>query len=197
MTAVLLSAGKASRLGDLAPTGCKALLEVRGKTMLDWWRDFFPELVIVCRSEHEPLLPTSVDRVICDDGGGPAVALAAALPLCDIEPTTVIYADTWVAEIPKGDEWCGVGAATGPRVWDVVEGGLVASREVGIDEAALVACGLYRFAEKWRLELALSHELIDAEGEVGLADVVNDLGLPMVPVFGWRDVGEPTGLEGL
>lgn len=164
--------------------------------MLDWWRDWYHDLIVVCRSEHFDLLPDDVRRVACDVGGGPARALAAALPLCDEGPITVIYADTWVSHVPGWPEFCGVGVAEGGRNWDVIEDGLCASRSVGEDEVAMVAIGLYRFAEKWRLALALTHELsINPDGEVGLADVVNDLDLPFKPVLGWQDVGTVDSLH--
>lgn len=163
--------------------------------MLDHWRSRFPDLIVVARTEHAGLLPDDVARVYCDDGGGPARAVATALDRCDQGPITVIYADTWCPEVPEGPEWCAVAAASGGRKWDVVEDGVLAYRGVAEDEVALVAVGMYRFAEKWRLALALSHELIIGHGEVGLADVVNDLDLPLVPVVGWRDVGDPDSLQ--
>ena len=198
MTTVLLSAGRASRLGDRAPGGCKALLDVGGRTMLDWWTDLAPDgLVVVVRSEHVDLLPDGVSRVVCDQGGGPAQALAAALVACDGDsPVTVAYADTWLPGLPPGDEWCAVAAAKGGRRWDVAEEGLLAYRDVDLGEVALVAVGAYRFGARWRLELALDFELRQAppDAEVGLAEVVNDLGLPFVPVLGWQDVGDETAL---
>lgn len=160
--------------------------------MLDWWRDRFPDLVVVVQSKHASLLPDDVRRVICDLGGGPARSLAAALPECDNGPITVIYADTWTPHVPEGDEWCGVAAAMGGRSWYVAEEGLLAYRSVGEDECALVGVGLFRFAQKWRLALALSHEL--NQGETGLDQVVNDLDLPFVPVVGWQDVGDTESL---
>lgn len=200
MTGVLLAAGKATRLGQLAPHGCKALVKVGGETMLDHWRGHFgDELLVVCRSEHADLLPDDVRRVTCDTGGGPAVALAAALPQCGQGPTTVAYADTWVKYLPEGHEWCAVGAGAGGRSWDVVEDGLLAYRYVDFGEAALVGIGLFRFAELWRLELALDHEIrfagVHAPGiEIGLADVANALNLPLAPALGWQDVGDPAAL---
>lgn len=194
MTAVLLSAGRSTRLGLRAPGRCKALLKVGGRTMLDHWRDRFPDLVVVVRSEHRDLLPDDVQRVVCDEDGGPARALAAALDVCDQGPITVIYADTWTPHVPEGSEWCGVAAAAGGRNWYVAEEGLLAYRAVAEDEVALVGVGLFRFAEKWRLALALTHELMVGTGEVGLDGVVNDLDIPFVPVVGWQDVGDPEAL---
>jgi hypothetical protein len=201
VTAVLLSAGHASRLGDLAPGGCKAALPVGGGMMLDWWRDLVDdELLVVVRPEHLEVLPERPDvrYLECDGGGGPAAALAFALPWCEPnQPVTVGYADTWLPELPVGSEWCAVAAARGGRRWDVVEDGLLAYRDVELGEVALVAVGAYRFGALWRLRLALEHELSlvpSLDTEVGLADVVNTLGLPLVPAYGWRDVGDPVAL---
>ena len=200
MTTVLLSAGNATRLGPAAPGGCKALVEVGGRTMLDWWWEVGDDddLLVVVRSEHVELCPAleGVRYAVCDEGGGPARALAHVLPLLNEGPITVAYADTWLPGLPRGEEWCGVAAARGGRRWDVVEDGLLAYRDVDLGEVALVAVGAYRFGARWRLELALDHELRLAppDAEVGLADVVNDLGLPLVPVQGWRDVGDRDAL---
>lgn len=201
MTAVLLSAGKATRLGDRAPQGCKALVEVGGETMLGHWRKRFSadDFLVVCRSEHQDAMDDAgVRSVVCDTGGGPAAALAAALPYCS-GPTTVIYADTWSSHLPEADAFCGVAAASGGRNWDVVEDGLVAYRHVEVGEVALVAVGLYRFPELGPLRVAIgkarSMAAFLGDSEAGLADVVNHLDIPFVPVVGWRDVGTPDALD--
>lgn len=194
MTTVLLSAGKATRLGG----GCKALTKVGGITMYGWVTAAAgEEPLVVARSEHLPELDEhSVDHIfVHDDLGGPAAALHAALPMCDEGPLTVLYADTWLRELPDGDEWCGVAAALGGRNWDVAECGLLAYRYVDNDEVAVVAVGAYRFPAKWKLERALDHELRTGQGEVGLADVVNDLALPLLPIVGWQDVGDLASLD--
>lgn len=202
MTTLLLSAGKATRLGDDAPGGCKALAVVGGKTMLGWWLDFDPTLTLVCRSEHVPHLPTGlVDTITCDSGGGAAVAVQEALPFAD-GPVTVAYADTWVPAdcVPRGQDWCAVAAAAGGRRWDVVEGGLVAYTDVPAGDAALVCIGLYRFNDTPALAKALTEAIVLArlEGrEAGMADVVNIYGdgLSFRPVLGWQDVGDPHALS--
>lgn len=190
MTSIMLSAGRATRLGG----GCKAMKLVGGRTMHEWWRrTHLDKPTVVCRSEDAASIPGP--SIVCDEGGGPAFALRAALALV-AEPVTVVYADTWVPAVPHEDEFCGVAAARGPRSWDVVEDGLVAYRHVDADEAALVAIGLYRFADVERLgkcvDEAINGRTIGAE--VGLADVVNLYGLPFVPVVGWQDVGDPQAL---
>lgn len=187
----MLSAGRATRLDGV----CKAMNLVGGRTMYEWWRRCqLTKPTVVCRSEHARSIPGPT--IICDEGGGPAFALRAALALVTEGPVTVTYADTWVPAVPHDTEFCGVAAARGPRSWDVVEDGLVAYRHVDEAEAALVAVGLYRFADVDRLtkciDEAIGRRTIGAE--VGLADVVNAYGLPFVPVLGWQDVGDPQAI---
>lgn len=195
MTAFLLSAGNATRLDDLAPGGCKAMTIVGGQTMLDWWASSLGEMpTVVCRSDHLVVLPDNVNTVICDTGGGPARALQAALDVCDPdEPVTVAYADTWLYELPEGDEWCAVAAAPGGRSWDVVEDGFVWYGDP-ID-AALVCVGAYRFGDFERLARSVDDALeASHNAEVGMGEVVNFYLLPYVPAFGWQDVGDPDAL---
>lgn len=195
MTTLLLSAGKATRLGDRAPKGCKALNEVDGQTMLDHWLSHDPDTVIACAPEHVTALPSGVDVVIVQGGGGPAAALREALPYADF-PVTVAYADTWVKAVPDAEEFCGIAAAKGGRRWDVHHDSCITYRYVAPDVAALVCIGLYRFADHDRLAKALDVAIeMAGDGEAGMADVVNVYGLPFVPVLGWQDVGDPAALE--
>lgn len=196
MTTLMLSAGEATRLGDLAPGGCKAMTVVGGRTMIDWWTELAGETpTVVCRSSHLAVIDDTVPTVVCDDGGGAARALNAGLTACKPdEPVTVVYADTFVSVVPNGSEWCAVDAAQGGRAWDIVEDGLVYYGDLPPEEMALVCVGLYRFAETDRLDVAVTHALAQADGEVGMADVVNFYGLPFVPVAGWQDVGDPEAL---
>lgn len=199
MTAILLSAGKASRLGGLAPDGCKALVKVAGTTMLDHWAGVFDDdLLVVVRSEHVPAMTgRGIDFVTCDSGGGPAVALRTGLALAvEDQPVTVIYADTWVPAwaVPVGDDWCAVAAAGGGRRWDTLVEGQLAYEWVDTDEVALVAVGLYRFSDPDRLAKCLAAAIDDTD-ETGLAPVVNLYGSPMVPVVGWQDVGDPEAID--
>lgn len=198
MTALLLSAGRASRLGDMAPGGCKAMTVVGGRTMIDWWGDLLGgRPTVVCRSEHLPVVPDDVDTVICDEGGGPAVALASALPACDLaEPITVGFADTWLQRLPEGPAWCAVAAADPGRAWDVVDDGIVWYGDPG--ETSLVCVGAYRFAEHHRLAQACAVAIGDAyvrRGEAPMGAVVNAYGLPFVSVPCWQDVGDPGALD--
>lgn len=194
MTALLLSAGQATRLDGLAPGGCKAMTIVGGWTMLDRWGGLLGDRpTVVCRSEHLPVLPDDVDTVVCDEGGGPARALAKGLGVCDPEePVTVAFADTWLMDLPPEPEWCLVAAARGGRAWDVVEDGFVAYFDPGA--TSLVCVGAYRFASLLTLQMAVTLALKDAEGEVGMGEVVNRYGLPFLPALGWQDVGDPKAL---
>lgn len=200
MTVLLLSAGRATRLGDLAPSGCKAAMKVGDRTMIDWvWETFDERPVVVCRPEHGSVISKEIPTVTTDEGGGPAVAVAKALAAGAIEgeaPVTIIYADTWIPVwgIPHEPEFCGVAAGFAGRAWDVVEGGTVTYRHV--TEAALVCIGLYRFTDSGALADAVGKAMANAEAnaEVGMGDVVNAYGLPFVPVLGWQDTGDQLAL---
>lgn len=197
MSALLLSAGEASRLRGIAPGGCKAMTIVGGLTMVGWWTALLGERpTVVCRSEHLAVLPDDIDTVICDAGGGPARALEAGLAAVKPdEPVTVAFADTWLPELPEGPEWCAVAAADPGRFWDVVEDGLVYYGDPG--EVALVCVGAYRFAEPERLAEAVSRALATPSltPEVPMGEVVNAYRLPFVAVSGWQDVGDPGALS--
>lgn len=201
MTTLLLSAGRGTRLDGAAPGNCKALLEVGGRTMLEWWQTFDPDLTVVVRSEHVELLPPGTNFTVCDAEGGPANAVASVMRLLpDTRPVTIAYADTWLPELPPGSEWCAVAAALGGRRWYVVEDGLLSYVEIPLREAALVAVGAFRFASVSyfidAVEAALTvNELMDGPDEVGMDAVVNAYGgLPFVPAFGWQDVGDSVGI---
>lgn len=172
---------------------------VGGRPMLDWWGDLLGgRPTVVCRSDHLAVIPDDVDTVICDDGGGPAAALAAALDVCDPgEPVTVGFADTWLQTLPEGSAWCAVAAADPGRAWDVVDDGIVWYGDPG--ETSLVCVGAYRFAEHYRLADAVAVAIDDAEvrgvNEATMGAVVNAYGLPFVSVSCWQDVGDPGALD--
>lgn len=194
MTTLLLSAGRAQRMGG----GCKAAVNVGGKTMYEWWQAVDPNVTIVARSEHFPALGGVEELITCDTLGGAAVALQTALPFCD-GPLTVAFADTWVPaeSMPKGVDWCGVAAAGGGRSWDVVEDGLAAYRHVEAGEVVVACIGLYRFSDLERLNDAVIKAVAIGEffeQEAGMADVVNHYGLSFRPVLGWQDVGDEHAL---
>lgn len=199
MTLVLLSAGNATRLGNRAPQGCKALSRVGGRTMLSWWQAVDKRPLVVCRTNHSKgwQFPSeTVDTIACDEGGGPAVALRAALPHVR-GPVTVAYADTWVpaASIPDTTDWCGVGVGHGGRSWDVLDDGLLKYRPVKPRQMAVVAIGLYRFANVVRLAEAVDESIAEADGECGMAPVVNRYRCRFLPVVGWQDVGDVNALD--
>lgn len=198
MTAVMLSAGKASRMGSLAPGGCKALVEVDGVTMFEHWAERFDDLFLVCRSDNLGVLSARgmlPELVVTDEERGPAWALACALNYVDTaEPVTVIYADTWLGgDPPQGDDWTAVAAAQGGRPWYVAEHGGLCYRNTHPTEVVLAGIGLFRFADHARLRRCLEVSLSE-EAEVGMGMVHNLYGAPFRPVSGWQDVGTPEAL---
>lgn len=181
---IINTAGRATRLDGYAPYGCKALLEVGGKPMIEWQLDVLGEATIVCRPEHAALLrgygPVAVDGLDL----GPASCLSAVPPFDG--PVTVVYADTWFDALPEGSDWVGVGTGAPGRAWDVIDpDGKVRYREPS--EVATVAVGLYAFADGRRAAAAQR-----AENAASMAAVLNAYGSwRAVPVPSWRDVGDP------
>jgi hypothetical protein len=160
-----------------------------GVTMVEWTRRLTGETpLVVCRSHQAEALDMTASFVACDTGGGPVRALKAALPHVT-GAVTVLFADTWAAELPEG-EFCGVAAAVGGRSWDVVEDGLVAYRHVDLDECALVAVGAYRFHDIPRLRVAVGHSLRLDPPDCSMGEVVNRYGVPFRPVNTWQDIGD-------
>lgn len=179
---LITTAGGATRLGDLAPHGCKSLLPVGGKPMIEWQLDVLGEATIVCRPEHASLLdgygPVRVDGLDL----GPASCLAFAPD----GPVTVVYADTWFDSLPDGSDWVGVGSGGPGRAWDVIDpDGKVRYREP--KDVATVAVGLYAFADGARAAAAQR-----AENAASMAAVLNVYApWRAVPIPSWRDVGDP------
>ena len=192
MSTFLLAAGEATRLGG----SCKAMTLVGDRPMVDWWRDALGAApTVICRSVDLPWIPIHIPAVTCDEGGGPARALSCALEFArPAEPVTVIYADTWLPALPDITEFCAVAKAKGGRKWDIYdEGGYVTYEMLPAGEEAWACVGAYRFADPFRLRLAVDSALEEhgADGaEVGMGDVVNRYGVPFVPVKGWQDVGD-------
>lgn len=187
---VILTAGMATRMGDAAPHGCKALVEFRGRPMIEWQFDVLGEATIVCRSEHVPYLQHYGPLVTDDTGFGPAHALLRATRATVGESTTVVYADSFFTALPAGEAWCATNYAWGPRLWDVVTGSHVYSLYVGEHERLEVCTGMYRFPDREPL-VARLRRLYDG---MGLGPAVNATELPFVLVESWKDVGTAEAL---
>lgn len=197
---VILTAGKATRVGELAPHGCKALVDLNGRPTIGWQIDALfkadllkEEPLIVCRSEHVDLLKDLGRPIVNDRGFGAADALASALPYCDGR-TLVAYADTFFTEVPReSGDWVGTSRALGGRSWDVIRDGYVTYERVPAAWTAMVCVGLYSFTDPERLveiieRLTTKHIL--SQPEMGLAPVLN-VYRPwrQVDIASWKDVG--------
>lgn len=200
---VILTAGKATRAGQYAPNGCKALVSLDGKPVIEWQLDVLGSLdgepIIVCRSEHEPLLRRYGRTVINDRGRGAGDALASALAVA-AEPIVVAYADTFFTELPDGTDWCGVALAHGGRSWYVVSPQhTVAYLNVPADEVALVGVGLFAFSDIDRLQAITGRfgtEWRWRGQEWGLDVVLNAYETwRAVAVPSWQDVGSSEAIE--
>jgi hypothetical protein len=187
---VILTAGKALRLGALAPQGCKVLVSIKGETVLHRQLAVLAPLservTVVCRSEHAPLLQDyPVDLCVHDAFDGPTGAFRATKPTGD---TLLCYGDTLCRSVPDGTDWVGIGFSTGPRRWDVIEHGHIKYRWVDEYEVAKVCVGLYRFARPEKLKLAedMPHALHHSP---------DWLRFKVVP--GWCDTGDVAAVRAL
>ena len=192
---VILSAGKASRLGELAPGGCKALTVVRGRPIIEWQLDVLGEATIVCRSEHVELLGEYGPTVVNDHGRGSADALRSFLSTPREGPVTVVYADSFFRGLPAGEDWVGVADVNGGRSWDLVyKDGSVAYNHLPEGSSGRACVGVYRFSDSYQLALTVSFLtalLFFSDRELGMAPVVNNTpGLRFVDIPSWRDVGD-------
>lgn len=201
MTNIILTAGLATRLGPLAPHGCKALVPVAGRPIIEWQLDVLGDARIVCRSEHAPLLAKYGPTVTDDRAAGPLSALVAGLKQPVEGPVTVVYADTWFSALPFGDAWVGVQRALCDRWWDVYDPPVI-YREPRPNEWATVCVGVYRFPDGWALATK-AHWMLGCcwqqtmdwnRNKPGLSGLVNQFQLPPAVVDSWLDVGDPDAL---
>lgn len=199
MKAIILTAGKATRCGAYAPDGCKALVELNGRPIIEWQIDVLgADPIIVCRGEHASLLARYGQVVTNDAGHGAADALATALAHVT-EDVVVAYADTFFTDLPAGTDWVGVAEAAGGRSWDVVRDHFVAYEHVPDGWIAKVAVGLYAFSDPDRVAHICERQVMRSmwsRRECGLGPVLNDYTLwREVPVPSWRDVGTVEAIE--
>lgn len=183
---LVLTAGLASRMGDRAPAGCKALADVDGRPAIEHHLDLLGSATIVCRRPHVEKLRRYGPTVVDDSLGGPASALCAALRVERQDgPVTVLYADTLVAELPKAKAWCLVARTSEDRQWDLwADGVVVPGRPSG---SQLVCVGAYRFPDASELALA-AEDLLAVQRPAGLGPLVNHLRVPPCPTDSWRNV---------
>ena len=196
---VILTAGKATRAGEYAPDGCKALVRLDGKPVIEWQLDVLGgDPIIVCRSEHAGMLNRYGQVVTNDAGLGAADALASAVSVTD-EPIVVAYADTFFDAIPDGTDWVGVSRAEGGRSWYVIRDGYVAYEHVAAGWSAKVGVGLFAFGDTPRVRRILDGVLRRAamwQAEVGLDRLLN-VYQPWREehIASWRDVGSVETIE--
>lgn len=180
MKAVILSAGRATRMRHAAPQGCKVLTEVDGATVLERQLDILHDLgvedvTVVCRTPHLPLLDHYLVNLVAHDAlDGPVGAVRAAKPQGD---TLIVYGDTLWTGLPEGSEWIGVAEGQPGRKWDVVDPGGITYRH--LYTPAWVCVGLYRLAQAQRLEGPTMPAALRAYDR-----------LPYAEVSGWHDVGD-------
>ena len=195
MKAVILAAGKSTRLGGQS----KLLVEAGGKPVHEWHRQALEgfEVGAVVRptdfNDVEREVPWLKKLVGHNDYDGPVGALLAYLGESS-EPITVIYADTLLPTVPKDDhDWVAVAPAPW-RVWDYYDGEW--TRGVPYVE---VCIGAYRFSCISCLKCISRNLLQKADGiEVHMVDVIRAYSeehiIQRLRVEGWQDAGDPEAI---
>lgn len=202
--AIILTAGNATRAGDLAPHGCKSLVELAGIPVVEWQaaalrRAGYGDPLLVCRPEHKEHLVRFGPTFGWGHGGGPAMALSMALGVID-GPVLVAYADTFFTDVPRETDWVGVAPApVGGRRWYALDytDGRPFLEYRPCDEGDLVGVGLFQFSNLTRLHLA-TIDAVDRNlgGETGMDSVVNAYGdWHPVMIGSWQDVGDGPAIE--
>lgn len=192
MTAVVLSAGKATRLNGM----CKALVYVAGERAIDRQAAVLDaEPLVVVRTEHvEDVKAAGYHPVVCDELGGPIRALKAALAHCKRgEPVTVLFADTMLEHVPSDvSNWVMYDYAWGGREWDTVHlysNGVFSARAWYPDkDYRAVAVGAYSFSDVDALKWAT--ENVPDDGPLAWMLNAYPHKLDGVRAVGWRDVGD-------
>lgn len=200
---VILTAGRATRAGSLAPDGCKALVRLEDRPIIEWQLACFTkEPVIVARSEHAEMLAGYGDVVVNDRCLGAGDALRSALAVLDDEPISVVYADTFFTDIPEGSDWVGIGQGWGGRAWDIVYSlhGVPRVSYMEAHDETTVCVGLYSFSDIKRLRDIVpywaGYHTKAVPSEWGLSWVVNDYhGLRWEPIPTWQDVGSIADIQ--
>jgi hypothetical protein len=203
---VILTAGRATRLGALAPDGCKSLVELDGDPIIEWQMDALEDErpTIVCRTEHAARLSIYGPVVVDDSLAGPAHALysvLAQLRYQDLEgdAITVVYADSFFTVLPDLPDFCGIQTVKGGRSWDLLshddEGwGNVTYHYISKHQWGTACVGLYRFSDHEKLARHLRSALYLNTRETGMAQVVNSYRPPFITIPSWQDAGDPSAL---
>lgn len=202
--ALILSAGKATRMGDAAPDGVKALVKVGGRTMIDRQAELVAERGWVPTLVTSTPVDAGVENIVVGPHAGPGHALALACQQVKValgRPVLVVYADTlWDAgELPGIGDWIGTSTIVPSyaRRWDVLSRatGKVAYRYAQPGEK--VCIGLYSFRYLRTVQAAAELAVrASSGGEVGMADVLAYYHhqVPAHRINGWVDVGDAEAL---
>lgn len=193
-TNLICTAGRATRLGSLAPDGCKVLTEVAGKPVIEHQLEVLGSATIICRPEHADAL-RKYGPVVTGEWAGVGQSIAEALHAPHVDGSVlVVYGDTLFTELPEGSDWIGTSRGEGGRAWDVVyEDGTVSYDHVPEGASAEVCVGLYAFSNLQRLRRIMDQ--IDGwygfgRRSWGMAPVINRYrSLAFVDIPSWADVG--------
>ena len=196
MRALILSAGKSTRLGGKQ----KLLVTAGGIPVHEWHRRALTDYktAVVVRPEDDAEVAAALtwaDRIVPHGKtNGPVGAIAAYLRLFDDDTELlVVYADTLIPAqpLPPGD-WVGVSRLT-DRTWDHQNKYGVWVKE---ELPTMVAVGLYRFADLQELRRVMDE--VGDKDDHHLPDLLNlyqaRVYTTQVPITGWHDAGDPAAL---
>lgn len=197
MRALILAAGRASRLGGRN----KLLVEAGGQPVHAWHRralEGFEIGAVIRPHDAEAIhseIPWLSPIVEHDAQDGPVGALLAYLEQeRSSDPLTVIYADTLLPKIPQEEiSWVGLAKAPG-RIWDYYDGEW--TRGIPYLEVCL---GAYGFSCITCLRTIARNLIAKANGEeVHMATLLaaydGEHLIQRLHLEGWQDAGDPEAI---
>lgn len=223
VTAVILSAGYATRLGPASAMGKAAMrvtdapvLALQLKALLAGGYD---RVVLVLRPEHETHVRPILERyseacglqwqiVVQSDADGPGAAFLRAVEECRLTgPVLLQLGDTLLGSIPDRQEsdWLAVAETDARRRWCCVEFSSEDMTVTGLrDEVPAegatvsVAVGMYQFSKAELLSEETAVAVDEQRGEAELSDLLLRYAalrpLRARVVDGWVDVGDMAGV---
>lgn len=222
--AIILAAGRATRLGGVVAGGLKTHVSVEGRPAFAHQVEVLRtaginSLTVVVAPDGANAIAELLDHVavpfcvdcnivVQHDATGPGDALAVGVAESPVRATVLLLADTIVSALPKAaTSWIAVAEAPSSRRWCVVTeddtGEVRALDDRFVDVDALtkerVAVGLYRFADPEELRAALEGRRPRAGAESEISEILlrysRRVGLQVVSADSWYDAGDVTSAQ--